>query len=185
VLVLLHWHCLVVQLLRIDAAVNFVKFLANCWEALPPYFLNGEHMFHCPCFYCKKKGHVMTECWKREKNSQWLYHIIYNQHLIHSRLIPLSPHEQFNPFVSKGSVSLSDGGDQVPITILRDTGATQGLIVEGILPLSAKETATGATMLIQGVGLVPLHSVFLCCGLFTRLVVVGTWPSLPVQWISL
>ena len=60
--------------------------------------------------------------------------------------------------------------------------------MEGTLPLS-KETATGATMFIQGVGLapvsVPLHTVFLCCDLVTGPVVVGTRPSLPVQGISL
>jgi len=105
-----------------------------------------------------------------------------------SRLVPLAVREQFNPFVSKGSVSLSDEGEQVPITILRDTGATQSLIVEGTLPLS-EETATGATMSIQGVGCapvsVPLHTVYLHCGLVTGPVVVGTRPSLPVQGISL
>jgi len=57
-------------------------------------------------------------------------------------------------------------------------------MVEGTLPLS-KETATGATVFIQGVGLapvsVPLHTVYLCCGLVTGLVVVGARPSLPVQ----
>ena len=71
---------------------------------------------------------------------------------------------------------------------LHDTGATQTLIVEGVLPLS-RETATGATMFIQGVGLapvsVPLHTVYLRCGLVTGPVVVGARPSLPVQGISL
>ena len=49
-------------------------------------------------------------------------------------------------------MSLSRDVELVPITILRDTGATQTLIVEGTLPLS-RVTTTGATMLIQGVGL--------------------------------
>ena len=58
--------------------------------------------------------------------------------------------------------------------------------MEGTLPLS-KETATRATMFIQGVGLapvsVPLHTVFLCCDLVTGPVVVGTRPSLPTPTI--
>ena len=102
--------------------------------------------------------------------------------------MPLSLHEPVNPFVSKGSVSLSKEGVQVPITILRDMGATHSLIVEGTLPLS-KEIATEATMFIQGMGLapisVPLHTVFLHCGLVTGPVVVGTRPSFPVQGISI
>ena len=60
--------------------------------------------------------------------------------------------------------------------------------MEGALPLS-RETTTGATMFIQGVGLapasVPLHTVYLRCGLVTGLVVLGARPSLPVQGISL
>ena len=143
------------------------------------------------CFYCKKNGHVMADCWKREKknvrpNSLAVPHHV--QPTSGSGNVPLSPERQFNPFVSKGTVSLSRDGEQVPITILRDTGATQTLIVEGALPLS-RETATGATMLIQGVGLapvsVPLHTVYLRCGLVTGPVVVGARPSLPVQGISL
>ena len=139
------------------------------------------------CFYCKKKGHVMANCWKREKNVQSNSLAVPHrvQQTSGSGTGPLSPESQFNPFVSKGTVSLSRDGEQVPITILRDTGT---LIVEGALPLS-KETATGATMFIQGVGLapvsVPLHTVYLRCGLVTGPVVVGARPSLPVQGISL
>ena len=86
------------------------------------------------CFYCKKKGHVIAECWKQEKKTAWPNSLAVPHHVqpkSDSRLVPLSLHEQFNPFVSKGSVSLSKEGVQVPITILRDTGATQSLIVEG------------------------------------------------------
>ena len=51
--------------------------------------------------------------------------------------------------------------------------------MEGILPLS-RESATGTTMFIQGIGLapvsVPLHTVYLCGGLVTGPVVVGAKP---------
>ena len=43
--------------------------------------------------------------------------------------------EEFKPFVSKGYVSLECNSSQVPIKILRDTGATQSLLLEGALPL--------------------------------------------------
>jgi len=142
------------------------------------------------CFYCKKKGHVMAECWKREKKRVQPNFLAVPQHRqpTGSGTVPVSPESQFNPFVSKGLISLSENGEQIPITILRDTGATQTLIVEGTLPLT-KETATGTTMFIQGVGLtpvsVPLHTVYLRCGLVSGPVVVGARPTLPVQGISL
>ena len=58
--------------------------------------------------------------------------------------------EEKNPFISEGYVSINKGGHAVPIQILRDTGAAQSLLVEGILPLS-EATATGTHVLIQGV----------------------------------
>ena len=62
------------------------------------------------------------------------------------------------------------------IRILRDTGATQSLLVEGMLPLSGT-TATGTHVLIQGVELeivsVPMHTIYLKSDLVSRTVVVG------------
>ena len=55
---------------------------------------------------------------------------------------PSGNRDQYNPFISKGYVSLSENSKKILIEILRDTGATQSLLVEGILPLS-ENTATG------------------------------------------
>lgn len=45
--------------------------------------------------------------------------------------------EAYRPFILKGSVSLTGKDeDQVQITILRDMGATQSLILTQILPFS-------------------------------------------------
>ena len=40
------------------------------------------------------------------------------------------------PFVSEGFVSLKSSSSQVPTKILSDTGVTQPLLLEGVLPLS-------------------------------------------------
>ena len=69
----------------------------------------------------------------------------------------------------------------MPIRILRDTGATQSLLVEGILPLSGV-TATRTHVLIQGVELgivsVPMHTIYLKSDLVSGAVVVGLRPTL-------
>ena len=44
--------------------------------------------------------------------------------------------------MSDGFVSLDENSNRVPIKILRDTGATQSLLLEGILPLG-ESTSTG------------------------------------------
>jgi len=93
----------------------------------------------------------------------------------------------YNPFNSQGFVSVSEHGEKIPIDILRDTGATQSLLVDGVLPLS-DSTAKG-TVQIQGIGPrvvdAPLHVVYLNSYLVKGAVTVGIRPTLPVGGISL
>lgn len=44
----------------------------------------------------------------------------------------------FKPFTSKGLVSLIGQTEQVPVTILRDSGANQSLICAHVLPFSSQ-----------------------------------------------
>ena len=75
-----------------------------------------------------------------------------------------------------------------PIKILRDTGASQSLILADTLPFSEK-TSSGTSVLIQGVECgfvnVPLRNIYLSSDLVTGLVVVGIRPSLPFKGIHL
>ena len=81
-----------------------------------------------------------------------------------------------------GFVSLSgDNCLPTPIKILRDTGASQSLILADILHFSEKTTS----VLIQGAECgtvnIPLHHVNLSSDLVTGLVVIGITPSLPFK----
>ena len=97
--------------------------------------------------------------------------------------------EIFEPFMLNGFVSLSgDNCPPTPIKILRDTGASQSLILADILPFSEK-TSSGTSVLIQGVECgtvnIPLHHVNLSSDLVTGLVVIGITPSLPFKGVHL
>ena len=74
------------------------------------------------------------------------------------------------------------------INILRDTGASQPLLVKDVLPLN-EQSFTGSSVLIQGiksgVTSVPLHIVELQSSLVTRPVMVRIVVSLPVQGVLL
>ena len=88
-----------------------------------------------------------------------------------------------------GFVSLSgDNCPPTPIKILRDTGASQSLILADILPFSEK-TSSGTSVLFQGVECgtvnIPLHHVNLSSDLVTGLVVIGIKPSLRFKGIHL
>ena len=189
------------------------------------------------CGYCKKKGHIVSECFKlqrkneREGKSQpsGCAAPLDTSNLASSQPQVSMPSpidakvnddpkpsgctspcvsskvacpegqvlksssrnfmEDYKPFISDGFISLV-GNDTTlqPIKILRDTGASQTLLLEGVLPLS-DETSVGASILLKGVELgcvnVPLHHVYLKSDLITGPVVVGVRPNLPIAGISL
>ena len=97
--------------------------------------------------------------------------------------------ENYKPFISEGVVSLvGDENSSQKVKILRDTGATQSLMLDSVLPLT-ENSFTGANVLISGVEMgvleVPLHEVNIKSRLINCNIVIGMRPSLPVEGISL
>ena len=85
--------------------------------------------------------------------------------------------EIYEPFLSDGFVSLNSNGG-----ILRDTGASQSLILADTLPFSEK-TSSGTRVLIQGVECgfvnVSLHNIYLSSDLVKDQALVGIRQTLP------
>ena len=128
------------------------------------------------CNYCKKKGHIISECWtlrgKTPKPSGCA--VPQNNTSITS--------PEFQDFIMSGKVSMNnERAGTKPVTIIRDTGCAQSMLLEGILPLGGSTKHT----VIQGVGMntfeVPLYSINLECDLVTGPVVVGVIPQLPIK----
>ncbi|XP_062567274.1 uncharacterized protein LOC134229543 [Saccostrea cucullata] len=163
---------------------------------------NNETLKQIPiCNYCKKKGHIKSECWALQRKTPVsndskpsptaltsVQGKVSCSQFENTGIKPESDvlREEFKPFVFDGLVSVDT--DSHPIRILRDTGASQSLLLEGVLPLSEK-THTGSEVLIQGVELglvkVPLHVIDLKSDLVSGSVVVGVRPTLPVKGVSL
>ncbi|XP_060949305.1 uncharacterized protein LOC133026426 [Limanda limanda] len=93
----------------------------------------------------------------------------------------------FLPFVMKGAVSLTAGGPKVPVVILRDSAASQSVILSGVLPLSEK-SSTDSAALVRGFGMqfvgIPLHTIHLDSELVTGPVIVGVSDEFPVGGVS-
>ena len=144
------------------------------------------------CFYCRKKGHVMSECraLQRKNDKPGKHNLLVSpgDQPDDKNKQPCTWPEEYTPFVSCGSASFVGSHMEFPITILRDTGASQSLMWEGALPFN-RQSDTGMTVLLQGVELetfcVPLHKVYLKCNLVNGQAVVGVRPSLPIQGVSL
>ena len=88
----------------------------------------------------------------------------------------------YEPFICQGIVSLvGEVNHAQSIRVLKDTGASQSLLLEGVLPIS-NNSYTGSNVLLQGVELdvvsVPLHVVNLKTNLVSGPVMVGIRPSL-------
>ena len=98
---------------------------------------------------------------------------------------------RFAPFISKGTVTVSPSNAKAkpdPINILRDTGASQSLLLDGVVETSP-ETYTGSSVIITGIGgnsfTVPLHKIRLESDLVTGQVDVAVAPVLPVAGVQL
>ena len=89
--------------------------------------------------------------------------------------------ENYKPFISEGAVSLvGDENSSQKVKILRDTGATQSLMLDSVLPLT-ENSFTGANVLISGVEVgvleVQLHEVNIKSNLINGNIVIGMRPS--------
>ncbi|KAJ8045540.1 hypothetical protein HOLleu_08569 [Holothuria leucospilota] len=150
------------------------------------------------CGFCHKKGHTMANCFTlaKLKETGTASNALANAENSSEVVVTLRPNskdqikEEYLPFVSEGFISLDGNSAHPPvkIKILRDTGATQSLLLDGVLPLS-DSTSTGANVLIQGVECgfisVPLHKINLKSDLVSGSVIVGVRPTLPVKGVSL
>lgn len=123
------------------------------------------------CFYCKKRGHVISQCFALNRKSKPIkaVNLMRTESLLSEQLLPTTSGAKtevhlYAPFVMKGSVSLTDGGPKVPINILRDSAASQSVLLQEVLPLSEK-SSTNSSALVRGFGMqfvpLPLHTIHL------------------------
>ena len=96
------------------------------------------------CYYCKRKGHVKTECPALAKKTHQnaivapskQKDVDLNHEVMGQEKVP----DVYESFVSQGTVSFVGSGEENPVTILRDTGATHSLVLESVLPFQINQT---------------------------------------------
>lgn len=98
------------------------------------------------------------------------------------------PDPCFKPFILEGVVSLTGNPkDQQPVKMLRDTGASQSIIRESVLPFS-EESFCQSSVIVQGVELgyvsAPLHTIHIQSSLVSGSVKVAIRSALPIPGID-
>ncbi|XP_049912636.1 uncharacterized protein LOC126397732 [Epinephelus moara] len=161
------------------------------------------------CFYCHVSGHLIASCpalQRKEANqgSRKPKSVGFVQSIPAPTSVQTAPalpavssdepkedeiDELYRPFITEGSVSLTgEDKDQIPVTILRDSGANQSLLLRSVLPFSCSSFC-GSDALLWGVKMstvrAPLHSVFLRSPLVTGPVKLGLRSRLPIQGVDL
>ncbi|KAJ8026339.1 hypothetical protein HOLleu_34157 [Holothuria leucospilota] len=118
------------------------------------------------CFKCNKRGHVKANCPE------------------------LKGQESGKPVALVTGEEVRPPGEQLvkPVVILRDTGASQTVLVEGVIPLS-EASSRNASALVRGLDgnyiPAPLHKVFLTSDLVKGSVTVAIVPQIPVEGVDL
>lgn len=148
------------------------------------------------CFYCHKTGHLIANCLALKRKEQNTLQtkpngvgLIKNKtYSLGKAQLDCTPDPCFEPFLLDGSVSLSGKpADQHPVRILRDTGASQSVILVDSLPFS-ELSSCGYNVALQGVemGCVPrpVHLVHLQSKLISGTFPVAICSALPIKGIS-
>ncbi len=157
---------------------------------------SGKFLSSPVCFYCKKHGHIIAECQALKKKNSVPKPVgllmtsspqLEGLELLASQA-DMCEEQGYVPFMMDGFVSLvGNANSRKPVRALRDTGAAQSFILEGILPLS-DESSIGLSVLVKGFEMgfvnVPLHEIEIESSLVTGRVVVGVRPCLPVRDVT-
>lgn len=141
------------------------------------------------CFYCKKKGHILSNCPVLKRKNVKPVALIKTVKHVSQSLQSQKPcdYADFKPFVMDGFVSVSRDGVKIPVKILRDTAASQSFILEGVLPLNSV-TAVGSDVPVRSFNMqdigVPLHRIMIESDLWSGDAVVGARPGFPISGVS-
>ena len=160
-----------------------------------------QKFFRVPtCYHCKKKGHVMSDCWFLKKQGETKRSAVnlvsckaplQMESLVkgvEGSQVKRDPKGCFDSFMSCGSVSVKEQGEKKPIVILRDTGASQTLLSADVLPMG-QESSEKAHVLVRGVEgdykPVPLYEIYLESDLVTGPVSVAVVNQIPVEGVKM
>jgi len=147
------------------------------------------------CFFCFRSGHLIADCeaYKRkqsvlvppkQKGVGLIKTVIHDDRTSSLE----TPDECFKPFIFKGTVSLTGRPEnERTVTILRDTGGSQSLILPNVLTFD-EGTACDTSTIVRGVGMsfvpAPLHRIWVRNDLINGVFPVAVRPCFPISGVD-
>ena len=164
-------------------------------DEIKPQSQQGQVTEERMCYACKQYGHIKSKCpslqAKKQESSAHPNAFVQTVSSSRSRIVPVNMEKirkEYEPFVSVGYVSIPESDVARKVKVLRDTGASQSLILESALPFCGS-SSVGASVLLKGIGdgfvEAPLHVVDLKSDLVSGMVKMAVRPSLPVEGVSI
>ena len=145
--------------------------VGSFFEAFEAPFSRGKVL----CHNCKKSGHIKSSCIAlKRKEGKWVAQFATQARVISEDPLvttPRQPLKAFKGFVSEGGMAITMAPKMAPISILRDTGATQSLLVQGVRPFTCNWLESLYPVKFVGGGFVgvPLQRDFLKSNLVNTL----------------
>ncbi|XP_066958949.1 uncharacterized protein [Macrobrachium rosenbergii] len=100
------------------------------------------------CWGCGKAGHVIAMCRSRKMDNKKKVLLLQTLGPVHN-IVPSEERgrDLFSPYKSSAKVSSLDNKVEISVQLLRDTGASQSLILKDVLPDSLLERCKGNVIL--------------------------------------
>ena len=134
------------------------------------------------CFGCKEEGHIKSKCPKKDVQDKGVVRLVNNLGV----KVSVDPQEGFKPFQFEGHISASENDIGRPVRIMRDTCASQSIILRNAM--SDVGNLTKESVLLSGIGgtvLAPLCQVYLRSDLVSGYVTMAVEDSLEVDGVQI
>ena len=134
------------------------------------------------CFKCGETGHMIARC------PRWREAVTHIPTKAQGMVVGNGSQKTYRPYLSKGTISTTDGKRYRKVDVLRDTGASHSVIQRSMLP-DGDRSYTGRSIAIRGVEncvrFAPIHRVRIHSKWKTGVIDVAVTDRLPVNGVSL
>ena len=158
------------------------SFCPKCGKVGPAHDQCPDYMKDMKCRICNKTGHYSNACPQKSGDHSKSDKKGKAVTIVKAKL---GEESLFTPYLYHGTVASTSKGRGKQVTILRDTGSAQSLILKSALKGKQRWRRTGDSVICRGIGghrmSAPLVEVYLKSEVFSGTCLLGIVDSLPLK----